>query len=327
MFIKILCGIARTGKSSYAKKLIQDKNTIIISRDKIREMFGDKGNMEHEDYVTSVCQHMLNLSFQNKQNIIIDNTNLKTKYVKPIIDLARKHGYDVEIVRMFLDPESLFKVAIQSNFPVEVISTQMKGHNMFEYELYDVPIVDISVKRYEFDYDLEYYFNRLDFDQHNMHHKETCINHSLSTMQYVENNFYDSKYYDDLLVASKYHDIGKPYAIYKENENYWRYFGHNNISYLIAKNYGLSNLSSVLIALHMDRYSLFNQENIKSYINKLKGYQSYFEKVFNDKDFNFFDLLSKLWIADTMSHGEGMDIRLENLIDKIKKSLDNTTIV
>lgn len=326
MFMKILCGIARTGKSSYSGKLIEDNKTIIISRDKIREMFGNKSNMDNEDFVTSVCQNMLNLSFKNKLNIVIDNTNLKIKYVKPFVELGKKYGYNIEIIRLFLDPESLFNVANQSKFPIEVIENQMKSHNMFEYELLGVPIEDIVINRPEFKQDLYYYIDKMNFNQHNIHHQDTCKTHSMKVVDYIEKNYSDSKYYKELAYAGLFHDIGKPYAIFKETEDNWRYFGHQNVSYLLSKYFNLPNLSCILVALHMDRFSLYNQENIKSYINKIKGYQSYFEKFYNDEEFNFADLLFKIWTADTMSNNI-TDDRLDNLILKIKKYLDNIPIV
>lgn len=52
--------------------------------------------------------------------LIIDNTNIKKAHARPYLDLAKKYGYDVEVVRVECDPQVAFERCTHG-VPLEVI--------------------------------------------------------------------------------------------------------------------------------------------------------------------------------------------------------------
>lgn len=101
----ILRGISGSGKSTYAK-LREKEGYQVISRDRIRlELLGSKeelkryfdSNLDYqlENYVTKIELKKLAQYLSKGLNIIIDNTNLKKKYVQDYINVIA--GFDIPI--------------------------------------------------------------------------------------------------------------------------------------------------------------------------------------------------------------------------------------
>lgn len=97
MKIEILRGMSCSGKSTYAKRKEQCSGWFIVSRDEIRkqllgeeklnEYFQTSGDWCLEEEVTKKEQQLLAKLICKKKNIIIDNTNLKKKYVQEYINI------------------------------------------------------------------------------------------------------------------------------------------------------------------------------------------------------------------------------------------------
>jgi len=110
--IKVLSGISASGKSTYANMLfLSDPNKyVIISRDKIRELLygfteesveayysmDNFGKMEKQ--VTKYQNELIQFSLGQGKSIIIDNTNLRIKYIKEF-----SSNFDVPISFEFFD--------------------------------------------------------------------------------------------------------------------------------------------------------------------------------------------------------------------------------
>lgn len=107
--LTLLVGISGSGKSTYAKERVINSNFKVttVSRDNIRKtLFGlsdesfsnyYKGNKFHslEKYVTDVQINLIKMGLAKFNEVIVDNTNLKFKYLKYLID---KFKYDCDIV-------------------------------------------------------------------------------------------------------------------------------------------------------------------------------------------------------------------------------------
>ena len=117
--ITVLVGISNSGKSTYAhEKWLKDpQNTVVINRDKIRELlFGytEESISEYysisnlnklEDIVTRIENSLIDNCLKLGKNLIIDATHLKLKYLKRYLE------YDNEINFIFFDID--LDVAIQ----------------------------------------------------------------------------------------------------------------------------------------------------------------------------------------------------------------------
>ena len=105
--ILLLSGISGSGKSSFAKKVMDNNPTqyVIVNRDKIRELlFGytEKTIVEHytrdnfndlESQVTATQDLLISFWLKNGKTVIVDNTNLRQKYIKEF----DKFGVPVEV--------------------------------------------------------------------------------------------------------------------------------------------------------------------------------------------------------------------------------------
>lgn len=108
MKLIILIGPSGSGKSTWARKFFKNSpyNTIILNRDKMREMlFGYTESTIHEYYtivgfnkfekiVSNTIDSIIIDNLYNDVNIIVDNTHLKLKYISSYF----KYNVPVEFV-------------------------------------------------------------------------------------------------------------------------------------------------------------------------------------------------------------------------------------
>jgi predicted kinase len=96
----ILVGISGSGKSTWAiNYLRRNPDTVRINRDDMRMMLTNSPVCEPmiEDMITEIQNNAIIKALSYKQNVLIDNTNLKTRYIQNIIELV-KHKADVEFM-------------------------------------------------------------------------------------------------------------------------------------------------------------------------------------------------------------------------------------
>lgn len=126
----ILIGLPASGKTTYAHQ-IKD-HYARVSRDVIRaQMFGIEGKVvlefEKESAVTNV-QRGIVLSFLNAgRDVVLDDTNLRSKYVREWVELAHKNGHKVDFKVFEVDVPTLIKRndlrALNDAVPEKAIAT------------------------------------------------------------------------------------------------------------------------------------------------------------------------------------------------------------
>lgn len=125
MTITILRGASGSGKSTYARSL---KDTLIISRDIIRQSFGATGKTllatAQEREVTNIEIDMLRRALVTGRDAVIDDTNLNPDFCGKLIDEC--HLYGVEPRFKFFDPplEVLLERCKTSGVPEKVVRKQ-----------------------------------------------------------------------------------------------------------------------------------------------------------------------------------------------------------
>lgn len=90
--ILILIGIPASGKSTWAKEYVRhNADYIRVCRDDFRSMLKDAQVCENkiEDMITALVDATIAKALAKKLSVLVDNTNLKAKYITPIIDKFR----------------------------------------------------------------------------------------------------------------------------------------------------------------------------------------------------------------------------------------------
>lgn len=100
--ILVLIGVPASGKSTWAKEYVRNHSDYIrVSRDEFRLMLKNAQICENkiEDMITALVELTIGNALSKKLNVLVDNTNLKAKYINAIID---KFKYQADIdFRMF----------------------------------------------------------------------------------------------------------------------------------------------------------------------------------------------------------------------------------
>ena len=117
--LTIMRGVSGSGKSTWAEA---QPNALVVSRDRIRAaVFGSSDQdyyavpkevlHKREELVTKIQDTTIAEGLKAGEHVIVDNTNVRPKFIKSIVDIANKAGAEVE-VKVIDVPVS---VAIQRN--------------------------------------------------------------------------------------------------------------------------------------------------------------------------------------------------------------------
>lgn len=94
--LTILSGLPASGKSTYAKKLVNEnpENTVIVNRDSIRDGFGKYWVPSREGLITDIEHYMIRTGLELDYHVIVDATNLNPKYVQAIEKIGKSFTID-----------------------------------------------------------------------------------------------------------------------------------------------------------------------------------------------------------------------------------------
>jgi predicted kinase len=111
-------GIPASGKSTWAKAWVAEDptNRLRVNRDNLRWTLGIKsgvGTHEQEQEVTHWQREMVKRGFEQGRDVVLDDTNLRAKYVREWLALAHGYGAAVE-----------FK-----DFPIALAEAQRRDHD------------------------------------------------------------------------------------------------------------------------------------------------------------------------------------------------------
>ena len=205
----MLIGIVASGKSTYAKKLAEETDTIILSSDQLREeMYGDISDQTHNAEVFAELHKRCKENLQKQVNIIYDATNVNMrKRLAFFRELKDIDCYKKAIV--FATP---YELCLEQNskrdrkVPEDVIKRMREN---FHFPLYNEGFDEIefvwNMGDTEFDM-----FALLDkaanFEQCNRHHSFNLEEHMWKTAMGLPDK---CKVNHVLFTAARLHDIGK----------------------------------------------------------------------------------------------------------------------
>ena len=93
--VTILIGAPSSGKSTWSKEFLQkNPNWVRVSRDDFRFMLRNQPMTEPkvEELITEMQDKMIIYSLSKRLNVLIDNTNLKQKYINHFIELCTPYA-------------------------------------------------------------------------------------------------------------------------------------------------------------------------------------------------------------------------------------------
>ena len=94
--LEILRGVPASGKSTYAVINRDDRGAAVVCRDDIRmAMFGRYSGVD-ERVITDVENAAIESALRNGQDVILDATNLRNKYLTTKLSLASRYGATVK---------------------------------------------------------------------------------------------------------------------------------------------------------------------------------------------------------------------------------------
>lgn len=132
--ILILIGIPGSGKSTWAKEFVRSNESWTrVCRDDFREMLKNSGVVENkvENIINELVDATIEQSLLKKMNVIIDNTNLKVKYINDIIE---KFKYSADIDYRVFDI-SLDKAIERNNNRTKNVGKPMLVKMNAEYKI------------------------------------------------------------------------------------------------------------------------------------------------------------------------------------------------
>lgn len=132
--ILILIGIPGSGKSTWSKEFVRSNESWTrVCRDDFREMLKNSGVVENkiENIINELVDATIEQSLLKKMNVIIDNTNLKEKYIQNIIE---KFKYSADIDYRVFDI-SLDKAIERNNNRTKNVGKPMLTKMNKEYKI------------------------------------------------------------------------------------------------------------------------------------------------------------------------------------------------
>lgn len=266
----ILVGVSGSGKTTYAKKYIEEHaNTIHLSSDLIRnELWGSEAIQGDNNEVFSLMQSRAVEALNNGQSVVYDATNVTRKDRSYIIALCPKFA-KIECHIIWAPIETCIeRDAVRERTVGKAVIDRMLKR--FQAVHYDEGIDEIKVIFPDNFCAGEYRFeciNAMIIPHDNPHHTLDVFSHCLEACKYISSRTND----DDLNEASLFHDVGKPYvkAFVDSKGNcceYAHYYQHQCVGAYMAYGIGLSIEAAWLISVHMDPFL-----NTK-YYNKLPAY-------------------------------------------------------
>lgn len=297
----VMCGIAGSGKSTMAEKIKNSNpHTIIISSDELRrELLGSEENQNNNELIFQKMRNRTKKYLDMGLNVVYDSTNLSSKRRKALVNNFKK--YECICVFMYTN----FFDCLMNNskrerkVPIDVIESMYKRIEvpMWHEGWVDIcfetssELPDIVTSKYSLNdnYSFNDYVRKLQEMKFG-----NCINlgqdssyHTLSVdrhMYYAYKKSLELTDNENIILASMFHDIGKPFCKnYKEGSKYANFIGHNNVgAYLMIDklfNIGFCKEKVVdittLICLHMKMYDIKDNYKARERLIKRIGIDLY----------------------------------------------------
>ena len=236
--ITMLVGLAASGKSTYAQKIANDTDAIILSSDAIRwELFGDETDQNHNQQVFQELYKRAKEHLRSGKNVIYDSTNISSKRRRGFLEELKK----IDCFKECIIIATPYEQCLENNrnrerkvpeWVIERMYRKWQTPHWFEgWDNIDIEYWDDE----HFIEEADIVNSLLDFDQQNPHHSLTLGEHLLKTWQTCHLNNFNLIDSLDILSACLVHDCGKPFVKTFTNSkgeatNIAHYYDHEHVS-------------------------------------------------------------------------------------------------
>jgi len=295
----VLTGLPASGKSKIGLQLAINNNGIIHSSDQIRyELFGDEGFQGDNNKVFEELNKRIKRDLGLGINVVFDATNLVAKRRKAFLNNLGK----IQCEKIAVVVVTPYQICIERDklrsrsVGEDVIIKMLKQFQLpMKWEGFDeIQIID-NYKENPFKFCKTAITATENYCQENKNHALTLDKHMEIAMHYCLSKDYPL----EVLIASQYHDIGKPlcksfYNGKNEKVESATFYGHENVSAYLFLTFLVYDFAmeiqyiTALINYHMIFYRINTEKERQKYIDRF--------------GIEFFEDLKKVNEADLFAH-------------------------
>lgn len=101
--IMLLRGLPGSGKSTYARKLVEEQGYVRVNKDELREMLNNgKHSQSKEMLVLEIRDSIIEHTIKSGRNVVVDDTNIHPKHERTIQAVANIVKADLIINDSFM---------------------------------------------------------------------------------------------------------------------------------------------------------------------------------------------------------------------------------
>lgn len=312
----VMMGLQGSGKSTKSERLKEAmEKVVLLSSDNIREeLFGDRRDNEHNAQVFEELHRRVKEALKQGVDVIYDATNINSKRRIAFLRQLPK-GVEKELYYINESVEVCVRQDAEREYSVgeDVIGETYKSLQVpYSHEKWDKITIDLGYLegcQYERASEYRESLSRLSSElvtyeqfveilssgdmytifrqiiglpQDNPFHTFTVDKHTYYVYEYIFNKYHKEDR-EDLIIASIFHDIGKPYCkVFDKGLRYARYFGHDNVGgqltlrWLLFLGYPQERALKIasLVGLHMRQsFTLDNEADRK--LERLVGEETF----------------------------------------------------
>lgn len=271
----VLIGLPGSGKSTFAASLLKAGWTS-FSSDAIREELGlDPTKKEDHQKCFSVMDDRVVKALSQGQDVIYDATNLSRKKRMNLVQKLSRIALNKSCM-VFITPVEECKVrdAARPKPVGEAVIDRMLGN--FEppwvYEGWN------QIGFYPNSPACTYTYPKEDIDQKNPHHQLGLKSHMIKAERFA----IDNKFNDNVIMAARYHDLGKYVTQSFDKEGVAHYYSHHNAgAYLFLSGFTMPTPTDLyianLIGWHMAPFMQWKSKEAEMKDREMMGLQMYLD--------------------------------------------------
>jgi len=268
----LLVGLPASGKSTFAKTLVNE-DTVLLSSDALRkELLGDEKCQENNELVFRTLYSRAKKYLIDGKNVIIDATNINMKDRKRTLSNFKGMQIKREAI-VFATP---FTECVKRdeqrkrNVGKEVIK---KFLHRFEMPMLFEGFDRIICNKAKEEYDIKMILQIMNcFDQKNPHHKFNVGEHCDKCAEHLK----ELTQNENLIEAGQFHDCGKIYTQTIDEGGIAHYYSHHNVGAYVClcSNKYFDWEALFYINYHMAPFS-WKEEKTKTKYKELFGEEYY----------------------------------------------------